>query len=361
MSIYKLVFKSCYENNLNRIISIFENLNNNTKELILQKVFKFAIENNSINVLDFLLNNRDILFREILIEEDFYFTSLNSLIKLCIEEFCQQNNLNLVKRLLEVTLRENKSLVLEDLLFASTSYLSDYKIIEFLLINKANPNWSSPHNKRKEVIEDGDSCGNYLHYMSYMQGFYHDQFLEGGINYESFLKIKDNISKIILLLINYGANINQSDDLGYTPLDCMFRVINPKAESILKNFGAKHSKLFIEKEYKIEVETSIFYGHYIETNIAKYWLDQWQLNFHNEIKKDIELYEMGINNECDLFFLDEWINNKKDINRLDTNGKTSLDIALDIGHNLVAEKIRENGGKTSSELESLRSHSKIQN
>lgn len=170
---------------------------------------------------------------------------------------------------------------------------------------------------------------------------------------------KDGFTKrpdieIIKLLVKYGANINKIGNDGKSPLDCAISLGHKLAENYLKSLGAKKSTLYLL--YLLHVGTKINLeeidkNEYIEMiptiddlkdcsgNLLHYdVLYVWYL----KDSKDKELEDiLAFRTKTDSMF-------KK--NSFDKKGRTSLDLALEVGFKSAEHILRKYGEKLSNEI-----------
>jgi ankyrin repeat protein len=150
--------------------------------------------------------------------------------------------------------------------------------------------------------------------------------------------------KMVQLFIDNGADINKPDEDGYTPLDRSVSAINYPAQKLLSSLGAKHGKRYLidEKEKN--------YSQFDDYIDAPYFIKK-DTEFHTEIDREIRSSKM-FNEELDIGFLPNKIERcPNDINEKNEFGETPVDYAIKLGHTKAVKFLRENGGKTSKELE----------
>lgn len=152
-----------------------------------------------------------------------------------------------------------------------------------------------------------------------------------------------NNTKAMEILIKKGADVNKPNSAGYTPLDkCVYYKHKP-AEKLLKKYGAKHSKRFVDNEIEESKEINKKKIEYL--NIP--YINKNPPAFHNIIQKTFYYYKfMG-----SPLLLGDLKEKKYDKNQKDWKGRTPLDFALEIGHHVAVDYFRSIGAKTSKELE----------
>lgn len=150
----------------------------------------------------------------------------------------------------------------------------------------------------------------------------------------------------IEFLIKNGADVNKPEGMSYTPLDNAVFSRHRPAIKLLKKFGAKHSKRFIETQ-------AIYYlGNKIDLSKIEYldipYIDKKPPIFHASIQRTFENYKY----DNDVLKLDSlyYMEKKYDKNQKDWKGRTPLDFAEEIGHHVAVEYLLSIGAKRSSEL-----------
>lgn len=214
----------------------------------------------------------------------------------------------------------------------------------YLLENGADPNkeiyyWTKPN--------DEDEPGYYLVLLTALI-----RFQAGDGNNDSrqeYYNMLDNLYPFLELLVNYGADVNKAGEDGYTALDYAVEYNHPNAKRLIKKKGGLHSKRFVDTEYKIyyrkEPTDKI---KYIETKFVNKKLPP----FHHDIKWEYKNYkDRGI--PLNIGFMQIYCDKGIDINQKDWKGRTPLDYAIDLGHHIAVDFLRQHGGKTSQELEVL--------
>jgi ankyrin repeat protein len=142
---------------------------------------------------------------------------------------CSEGNLEQVKEYLNIG-----NILLDDFINCKFSHgtplfeairCCNFELAEYLIENGANVN---------EIVGFENSM-SLLHFS-----------IISEIDYSAD-RCLDTSENIILLLIESGANVNNKDELGKTPLDLTMKLYYEKAITILKKNGAQNSNKFIEE------------------------------------------------------------------------------------------------------------------
>lgn len=164
-------------------------------------------------------------------------------------EACKDDDLEHVKKYLSQDNIEGTDLYTP--IWASIS-LRKYNVLEYLLIQGANPNRILPFYldgmcDYEEPPDREYKYSTYLHYAIFEE-----------VRYFVFITGDDPITKdmhisieSLKILIKYGADINKKNEKGETPLDMAVCQYHHTAIEYLKSLGAKTSKE-LEEENKVE-------------------------------------------------------------------------------------------------------------
>jgi ankyrin repeat protein len=147
----------------------------------------------------------------------------------------------------------------------------------------------------------------------------------------------------IRLLIEYGVNINNFGEDGYTSLDYSVMYNHNYAKKVILDNLGLHSKRFIDY---FDIENSN-YNKVLNTT----FVDKRLPPIHRDIKQKLKLYketgrEISTNSICEKSLY-------LDINERDWNGRTPLDLSIEIGNNIAENFLKNIGAKKSYELDEI--------
>jgi ankyrin repeat protein len=228
-----------------------------------------------------------------------------------------------------------------DIILDESISLRYYYMIEYILINGANPNKN--YNK---TYSDGSCIYPLISHL--IESDY--EYANDVDNFETLeemeLFLKD--TKTLELLIKYGADVNKPREDGFTPLDTAIMMHHKHATKLLKKHGAKYSKRFIDEKYPSYFPKK---DHSNEEYIITVWIDKTLPPLHREIRRIYNNLK-SFNEDLGLGFLSKKINvNLDNPNEKDYLGRTAVDYAIELNHHLAVDYLRSVGGKTSKELE----------
>lgn len=166
---------------------------------------------------------------------------------------------------------------------------------------------------------------------------------------ESVQNILKESADMIKLLIEKGADINKPDGNGFTPLDIAHQNDHQTAFEILLKLGAKFSQRHFN-EYLSDENKKYF--NIIENDCIKTeWIDKTMPMLHTDIEKEVGC-KINFNKNIDLKRISYHVENIRnlDINQKDWKGRTALDYAIELEHDLAIEYLEKHGAKRASEL-----------
>lgn len=179
------------------------------------------------------------------------------------------------------------------------------------------------------------------------------------LDFESLKQYGLPDTKMLEVLVECGANINQAYKNGYTALDTAVKLRHWSGILYLLSKGAKHSKNFFRDNFLIKddflsmdklYKTDPYIQHLkslkeedcIETKEPKI--------FHYELER-IKIRNDRTNIPYNIGFLN-WIDiEENNINEEDETGKTPLDLAVKLKNEEAIEYLKNHGAKTAKELE----------